>query len=406
MTTTLPSRPVHSPVTLQGRLTSELAKLHAAGLHISPRVLEAPQRARTRILGHEVINLASNNYLGFADHPFVKERAAQYLHAWGAGAGAVRTIAGTLIIHEEFETQLAAFKHTGSALVLQSGFTTNQGVLGTLLQEGDLVVSDELNHASIIDGLRLAKATKKVFKHKDMADLRRVLSENPTEGLILVVTDGVFSMDGDIAPLGEMVAIAREYGAVTYVDDAHGSGVLGEQGRGTVHHFGLQDATDVLHIGTLSKAWGVVGGYAAGPTELRDLLINRARPFLFSTGHPPAVVGALSAAIELIQNDSSFMERLWANTRFFKAELNRLGFDTFGSETPITPVIFGEAETAFQASRRLLSLGVFAVGLGFPTVPKGLARIRNIVTAEHTQDDLEIALSAYQTVGREMGTIS
>ncbi len=405
MTTTLSSRPVHSPVTLQGRLTSELAKLHAAGLHISPRVLEAPQRARTRILGHEVINLASNNYLGFADHPFVKERAAQYLHAWGAGAGAVRTIAGTLTIHEELETQLAAFKHTGSALVLQSGFTTNQGVLGTLLQEGDLVVSDELNHASIIDGLRLAKATKRVFKHKDMADLRRVLSENPTEGLILVVTDGVFSMDGDIAPLGEMVAIAREYGAVTYVDDAHGSGVLGEQGRGTVHHFGLQDATDVLQIGTLSKAWGVVGGYAAGPTELRDLLINRARPFLFSTGHPPAVVGALSAAIELIQNDSSFMERLWANTRFFKAELNRLGFDTFGSETPITPVIFGEAETAFQASRRLLSLGVFAVGLGFPTVPKGLARIRNIVTAEHTQDDLEIALSAYQTVGREMGTI-
>ncbi|WP_407569774.1 glycine C-acetyltransferase [Deinococcus altitudinis] len=406
MTTTLPSRPVRGPVTLQGRLTSELAKLHAAGLHISPRVLEAPQRARTRILGHEVVNLASNNYLGFADHPFVKERAAQYLHAWGAGAGAVRTIAGTLSIHEDLETQLAAFKHTGSALVLQSGFTTNQGVLGTLLQEGDLVVSDELNHASIIDGLRLAKATKKVFRHKDMADLRRVLSENPTEGLILVVTDGVFSMDGDIAPLGEIVGIAREYGAVTYVDDAHGSGVLGEQGRGTVHHFGLQDAGDVLQIGTLSKAWGVVGGYAAGPTELRDLLINRARPFLFSTGHPPAVVGALSAAIELVQQDPSFMERLWANTRFFKAELNRLGFDTFGSETPITPVIFGEAETAFEASRRLLSLGVFAVGLGFPTVPKGLARIRNIVTAEHTQEDLEIALSAYQMVGREMGTIA
>jgi glycine C-acetyltransferase len=403
--TTLPHT-LRSPVTLQGRLTSELAKLHAAGLHISPRVLEAPQRARTRILGHEVVNLASNNYLGFADHPFVKERAAQYLHAWGAGAGAVRTIAGTLSIHEDFETQLAAFKHTGSALVLQSGFTTNQGVLGTLLQEGDLVVSDELNHASIIDGLRLAKATKKVFKHKDMADLRRVLQENPTEGLILVVTDGVFSMDGDIAPLGEMVKIAREFGAVTYVDDAHGSGVLGEQGRGTVHHFGLQDAPDVLQIGTLSKAWGVVGGYAAGPAELRDLLINRARPFLFSTGHPPAVVGALSAAIELVQSDPGFMERLWANTRFFKAELNRLGFDTFGSETPITPVIFGEAETAFQASKRLLSLGIFAVGLGFPTVPKGLARIRNIVTAEHTQDDLEIALSAYQTVGREMGTIA
>ena len=400
MTTTL-----HSPVTLRGRISSELGKLHAAGLHISPRVLEAPQRARTRILGHDVINLASNNYLGFADHPFLKERAVQYVQAWGAGAGAVRTIAGTLSIHEDLETQLAAFKHTGSALVLQSGFTTNQGVLGTLLQEGDLVVSDELNHASIIDGLRLAKATKKVFRHKNMADLRRVLTENPTDGLIMVITDGVFSMDGDIAPLNEIVAIAREFGAVTYVDDAHGSGVLGEQGRGTVHHFGLQHEGDVLQIGTLSKAWGVVGGYAAGPTDLRDLLINRARPFLFSTGHPPAVVGALSAALELIQADPGFMERLWANSRFFKAELARLGFDTFGSETPITPVIFGEAETAFAASRKLLERGVFAVGLGFPTVPKGLARIRNIVTAEHTRDDLETALSAYEAVGREMGVI-
>ncbi|WP_424949796.1 BioF/Kbl family PLP-dependent acyltransferase [Deinococcus sp.] len=398
--TTLPR-----PVTLQGRLSAELQKLHDAGLHISPRVLEAPQRARTRILGREVVNLASNNYLGFADHPFVKERAIRAVQQWGAGAGAVRTIAGTLSIHEDLETQLAQFKHSGSALVLQSGFTTNQGVLGTLLQEGDLVVSDELNHASIIDGLRLARATKKVFRHKDMADLRRVLEENPCEGLILVITDGVFSMDGDIAPLGEMVSVAREFGAVTYVDDAHGSGVLGEQGRGTVHHFGLQNAPDVLQIGTLSKAWGVVGGYAAGPLELRDLLINRARPFLFSTGHPPAVVGALLAALELVQSDSGFMERLWANTRFFKAELKRLGFDTFGSETPITPVIFGEAEAAFAASRRLLERGVFAVGLGFPTVPRGLARIRNIVTAEHTRDDLELALLAYETVGREMGTI-
>ncbi|GGJ83238.1 glycine C-acetyltransferase [Deinococcus aquiradiocola] len=400
MTSTL-----REPVTLQGRIRTELQKLHDAHLHISPRVLEAPQRARTRILGRDVVNLASNNYLGFADHPFLKERAAQYLQRWGAGAGAVRTIAGTLQIHEDFETQLAAFKHTGSALVLQSGFTTNQGVLGTLLQEGDLVVSDELNHASIIDGLRLAKATKKVYRHKDLTDLRRVLDENPTDGLIMVVTDGVFSMDGDIAPLADIVALAREYGAVTYVDDAHGSGVLGEQGRGTVHHFGLQDAPDVLQIGTLSKAWGVVGGYAAGPADLRDLLINRARPFLFSTGHPPAVVGALSAAIDLVQQEGGFMERLWDNTRFFKAELHRLGFDTFGSETPITPVIFGEAETAFEASRRLLERGVFAVGLGFPTVPKGLARIRNIVTAEHTQDDLERALNAYEAVGREMGVI-
>ncbi len=282
MTSTL-----REPVTLQGRIRTELQKLHDAHLHISPRVLEAPQRARTRILGRDVVNLASNNYLGFADHPFLKERAAQYLQRWGAGAGAVRTIAGTLQIHEDFETQLAAFKHTGSALVLQSGFTTNQGVLGTLLQEGDLVVSDELNHASIIDGLRLAKATKKVYRHKDLTDLRRVLDENPTDGLIMVVTDGVFSMDGDIAPLADIVALAREYGAVTYVDDAHGSGVLGEQGRGTVHHFGLQDAPDVLQIGTLSKAWGVVGGYAAGPADLRDLLINRARPSCSAPGTRP-----------------------------------------------------------------------------------------------------------------------
>ena len=390
---------------LQDRLSSELTRLKDAGLFISPRVLEAPQRARTRILGQEVVNLASNNYLGFADHPFVKERAAAYLHAWGAGAGAVRTIAGTLQIHEDFEAQLADFKHAGSALVLQSGFTTNQGVLGALLQDGDLVLSDELNHASIIDGLRLSKATKKVFRHKDLADLRRLLEENPTGGLKLVITDGVFSMDGDIAPLDKLVKVAREFGAVTYVDDAHGSGVLGEQGRGTVHHFGLQHAEDVIQVGTLSKAWGVVGGYAAGHSDLRELLINKARPFLFSTGHPPAVVGALSAAIELVQRDSSFIERLWDNTRYFKQELRTLGFDIFGSETPITPVIFGEAPAAFEASRMLLARGIFAVGLGFPTVPKGLARIRNIVTAEHTREDLDAALSAYAAVGRELGVI-
>lgn len=391
---------------MTSRITAELDRLRSGGLHISPRVLEAPQRARTRVAGRDVVNLASNNYLGFSDHPFLKERAEAFVRAWGVGAGAVRTIAGTLSIHEELEEKLAAFKGTGSALVFGSGFTTNQGVLGSLLQEGDLVVSDELNHASIIDGLRLAKATKKVFKHKDIHDLERVLREHPTEGLKLVVTDGVFSMDGDIAPLDEIVAVARQYGAVTYVDDAHGSGVLGEAGRGTVHHFGFEHDDDVIQIGTLSKAWGVVGGYAAGTHELRDLLINKARPFLFSTGHPPAVVGALLAAIELIQNEPEIMERLWANTRYFKAELQRLGFDTFGSQTPITPVIFGEAPAAFAASRMLLERGVFAVGIGFPTVPKGLARIRNIVTAEHTRDDLDQALTAYEFVGRELGVVA
>lgn len=391
--------------TLSQRLSSELQTLKDNGLLIHPRVLDDANRARTRVDGKDVINLASNNYLGFADHPELKEKAKIYTDQWGAGAGAVRTIAGTLRIHEDFEEQLAAFKHTGSALVLQSGFTTNQGVLGTLLKEGDLVVSDELNHASIIDGLRLTKAIKKVYKHADMTDLERVLRENPCEGLILVVTDGVFSMDGDIAPLDQIVNIARQYGAVTYVDDAHGSGVLGEAGRGTVHHYGFEHAEDVIQVGTLSKAWGVVGGYAAGHADLRQLLLNRARPYLFSTAHPPAVVGALSAALELVQRDPSFMERLWNNTRYFKTELERLGFDHMGSQTPITPVVFGEASAAFEASRQLFEEGIFAVGLGFPTVPKDKARIRNIVTAEHTRDDLDRALAAYEKVGKALGTI-
>ena len=391
---------------LESRIAAELTRLKSSGLHITPRVLEAPQAPITRVGGREVVNLASNNYLGFANHPFLKERARQYLEKWGVGAGAVRSIAGTLSIHEDFETQLAEFKGAGSALVLQSGFTTNQGVLGSLLQEGDLVVSDELNHASIIDGLRLAKATKKVYRHKDVAHLEEVLREHPTEGLKLVVTDGVFSMDGDIAPLDSIVEVARRYGAVVYVDDAHGSGVLGEAGRGTVHHFGLEHASDVIQVGTLSKAWGVVGGYAAGARDLRDLLINKARPFLFSTGHPPAVVGALSAAIELVQREPQIVERLWDNTRYFKSELARLGFDTFGSETPITPVIFGEAGAAFEASRLLLARGVFAVGIGFPTVPRGLARIRNIVTAAHTKEMLDRALGAYEEVGRELGMVA
>lgn len=393
------------PTSLSDRLDAELAGLRAQGLLIHPRVLQAPQGARTRVEGRDVVNLASNNYLGFANHPEIKARAEEYLREWGAGAGAVRTIAGTLQIHEDFERQLAEFKHTGSALVLQSGFTTNQGVLGTLLQPGDLVVSDELNHASIIDGLRLTKATKKIYKHVDPEDLDRVLAENDTGGLKLVVTDGVFSMDGDIAPLDRLIEVARKYGAVTYVDDAHGSGVLGEAGRGTVHHFGYEHADDVIQVGTLSKAWGVVGGYAAGHHDLRELLLNRARPYLFSTAHPPAVVGALSAALDLVQREPSFMERLWDNTRYFKAELARLGFDTMGSQTPITPVLFGEASAAFEASRRLLDEGVFAVGLGFPTVPRGQARIRNIVTAEHTREDLDQALSAYERVGRALTVI-
>ncbi|WP_243089478.1 glycine C-acetyltransferase [Thermus neutrinimicus] len=392
-------------LSLRARVESELERLRQEGLYIRPRVLEAPQEPVTRVEGREVVNLASNNYLGFANHPYLKEKARQYLERWGAGSGAVRTIAGTFTYHLELEEALARFKGTESALVLQSGFTANQGVLGALLQEGDLVFSDELNHASIIDGLRLTKATRLVFRHADVAHLEELLKAHDTEGLKLIVTDGVFSMDGDIAPLDRIVPLAKKYGAVVYVDDAHGSGVLGEKGKGTVHHFGFHQDPDVIQVATLSKAWAVVGGYAAGASALKDLLINKARPLLFSTSHPPAVVGALLGALELIQKEPERVERLWENTRYFKGELARLGYDTLGSQTPITPVLFGEAPLAFEASRLLLKEGVFAVGIGFPTVPRGKARIRNIVTAAHTKEMLDKALEAYEKVGRKLGVI-
>jgi glycine C-acetyltransferase len=392
-------------VNLKARIAEEIARLKAEGLYIRPRVLEAPQEPLTRVEGREVVNLASNNYLGFANHPYLKEKARQYLEKWGAGSGAVRTIAGTFPYHLELEEALARFKGTETALVFQSGFTANQGVLGALLKEGDLVFSDELNHASIIDGLRLTKATRLVYRHADVDHLEELLKAHETEGLKLIVTDGVFSMDGDIAPLDRIVPLAKKYGAVVYVDDAHGSGVLGARGEGTVHHFGFHQDPDVIQVATLSKAWAVIGGYAAGALELKELLLNKARPLLFSTTHPPAVVGALLGALELIEKEPERIARLWENTRYFKKELARLGYDTLGSETPITPVLFGEAPLAFEASRMLLEEGVFAVGIGFPTVPRGKARIRNIVTAAHTVEMLDRALEAYQKVGRRLGII-
>ena len=390
---------------LRERVSKELDRLKQEGLYITPPVLEAPQEAVTRVAGREVINLASNNYLGLANHPHLKQRARDYLERWGVGSGAVRTIAGTFTYHEEFERMLAGFKGTESALVLQSGFTANQGVLGALLQPGDLVFSDELNHASIIDGLRLTKASRHVYRHADVEHLRELLAAHDTDGLKLIVTDGVFSMDGDVAPLDRIVPLAMEYGAVVYVDDAHGSGVLGELGRGTVHHFGFHENPNVIQVATLSKAWASLGGYAAGAAELRELLINRARPYLFSTSHPPAVVGALVGALELIQREPERIDKLWENTRYFKSELAGLGFDTMGSQTPITPVLFGEAPAAFEASRMLLERGVFAVGIGFPTVPRGKARIRNIVTSAHTRDQLDRVLEAYADVGKKLGIL-
>jgi len=391
--------------TLIERIAGELAGLRESGLGVAPRVLEASQQPRVRIDGRELVNLASNNYLGFADHPFLKARAREYLEKWGAGAGAVRNIAGTFSIHAEFERQLAEFKHCGSALVFQSGFAANQGVLGGLLKEGDFVASDALNHASIIDGLRLAKADKATFRHKDMAHLDEVLAGARTQGLKLVVTDGVFSMDGDIAPLDRMMAVARKHGAIVYVDDAHGSGVLGSEGRGTADHFGLRGADDLIQVATLSKAWGAVGGYVAGPKGLAELLVNRARAFIFTTAQPPAVVGAAAAAIELIQREPQFIERLWERTRYFRREIKAMGFDTLGSETPIVPILFGETQAAFAASALLMKEGVFAVGVGMPIVPRGQARIRNIVTAGHTREDLDRALEAYRKAGRALGII-
>ncbi len=369
------------------------------------RVLQSASHARSVIAGHEVINLASNNYLGFADHPYLKQMARQFVDKWGAGAGAVRHIAGTFEIHQQLERKLAEFKGTATATVFQSGFATNQGVLGAILQEGDLVVSDELNHASIIDGLRLTKATKKVFKHADAAHLDRILAETPSDGFKLVITDGVFSMDGDIAPLDELITVTRKYGATLYVDDAHGSGVLGRHGKGTADHFGLADAPDLIQIGTLSKAWGVVGGYAAGPLGLDRLLRNTARPFVFSTAQPPAVVGAVIAALDLVQLEPAIMKKLWENTAYFRTEIESLGFDTMGSQTPIVPLYFGETDIANKASQMLLEEGIFVAGFGYPVVPKGKARIRNIVTAEHTPADLDKALAAYKKVGTRLGVI-
>jgi glycine C-acetyltransferase len=364
--------------------------------------------------GRRVISLSSNDYLGLTHHPRMKQAALRAVERYGAGSGAVRTIAGTMTLHEDLETELARFKHTEAVLTFQSGFTANTGVIPTITGETDLIVSDELNHASIIDGMRLSKAPRTVFKHADTEDLRRVLAEAVNKGrdgsgaphrLILVVTDGVFSMDGDIAPLPAIVEAAEAVGAAVMVDDAHASGVLGKDGRGSVSHFGLEGRVAV-QVGTLSKAVGVLGGYVAGSQNLRDILIQRARPFLFSTSHPPAVAAACLEAIRIMQEEPELIERLWANTRRFKAELARLGFDTGRSETPITPVLLGDSETTIRFSNRLFEEGVFGTSVVFPTVALDRARIRTIVTAAHTDDLLDQALAAFDRVGHELGVIS
>ncbi len=395
-------------------LGEELDDLRSRHLYRPLRVMSSAQGSIVSIDGKELISLSSNDYLGLTHHPRLREAALAAVRDFGAGSGAVRTIAGTMTLHEELERDLAAFKETEAVLTFQSGFTANTGVIPTITGEGDLIVSDALNHASIIDGMRLSKAPRKIYPHGDTGALREILREARDKGregsslpyrLILIVTDGVFSMDGDIAPLPAIVEAAEEYGAAVFVDDAHASGVLGRNGRGSVDHFGLHGRV-AIQVGTLSKAVGVLGGYVAGSQDLRDILIQRARPFLFSTSHPPAVAAACSAAIAVMLDEPELLERLWTNTRRFKGELARLGFDTGASETPITPVMMGDPDTASRFSQRLFEEDVFAQPVVFPTVAIDKSRIRTIVTAAHGDDQLDKALDAFARVGRELALIA
>ncbi|MGF4037870.1 glycine C-acetyltransferase [Bacillus subtilis] len=363
--------------------------------------LESMQGPSVTVNHQKVIQLSSNNYLGFTSHPRLINAAQEAVQQYGAGTGSVRTISGTFTMHQELEKKLAAFKKTEAALVFQSGFTTNQGVLSSILSKEDIVISDELNHASIIDGIRLTKADKKVYQHVNMSDLERVLRKSMNYRMRLIVTDGVFSMDGNIAPLPDIVELAEKYDAFVMVDDAHASGVLGENGRGTVNHFGL-DGRVHIQVGTLSKAIGVLGGYAAGSKVLIDYLRHKGRPFLFSTSHPPAVTAACMEAIDVLLEEPEHMERLWENTAYFKAMLVKMGLTLTKSETPILPILIGDEGVAKQFSDQLLSRGVFAQSIVFPTVAKGKARIRTIITAEHTKDELDQALDVIEKTAKEL----
>jgi glycine C-acetyltransferase len=384
-------------------LKERLAELESQGLAIRPRTLEGPTGARARFDGRDVINLASNNYLGLANHPRMNAAASSAASELGAGTGAVRTIAGTMTMHEELERRFADFKHAEDALMFQSGFTANAGTVAAVLDKGDVIVSDRLNHASIIDGGRLSRAEIKVFDHKDAQHADELLAETARPGRRqLLITDGVFSMDGDIAPLPDLVEVAECRGAIMMIDDAHASGVLGKGGAGTVDHFGMHGRVDI-QVGTLSKAIGVLGGFIAGPRALIEWLVNRGRPFLFSTSAPPAVVAACIEALDIIADEPDRLERLWDNTRALKTGLRELGFDTGASETPITPVITEEEEATQTFARRLFEEGVFTPAIVYPTVAKGLARVRTIVTAEHTHEDLDEALEIFGRVGRELG---
>jgi glycine C-acetyltransferase len=385
-------------------LSAELDALKQQGLYRHLRVLDDEQKPSTTVDHRHVVNLSSNNYLGLTTHPRLRARALEAIERLGVGTGSVRTIAGTMDIHMELERRLAEFKQTEAVVVFQSGFTANAGTVSSILTKDDVVISDELNHASIIDGCRLSRAEIKVFPHKDVGAARQILRTLPPAQRKLLITDGVFSMDGDLGALPDLCELAEQFGCIMMVDDAHASGVFGRNGRGTIDHFGVHGRVDI-QVGTLSKAIGALGGYVAGSRALIDFLYHRARPFLFSTSHPPPVAAACIAAIDVLLEEPALIDRLWDNTRFFKAGLTQLGFNTGMSESPITPVIVGDAARAMALSDRLFARGVFAQGIGFPTVARDKARVRTIVTATHTREELQFALDAFAHVGRELGII-
>jgi glycine C-acetyltransferase len=387
-------------------LHDQLDQWKAEGVYQRLRILESESAHQSRFDGKQVINLASNNYLGLTTHPKLCEAAIEAVRKYGAGSGAVRTISGTMTLHMQLEERIAAFKNVEACVVFQSGFAANAGTVSAILGPEDHIVSDELNHASIIDGCRLSRAKIHVFPHKDFAAAEKLLAElDGVSGRKLLISDGVFSMDGDIGPLPGLVEAAERHGAIMMVDDAHSSGVLGREGRGTIDHFGLHGRVHV-QVGTLSKAIGVLGGYVGGSRDLIEFLYHRARPFLFSTSHPPAVAAACLAAFDVLEQEPERMSNLWDNTRYFKKGLAAAGFNTGISETPITPVMVGEAKLAHEFSRALFDEGVLATGIGFPTVAKGKARVRTIVTATHTREELDRALEIFARTGKRLGIVN
>jgi glycine C-acetyltransferase len=405
MSSTLSSRPQ-----LQ-HLTAQLDELKQKGTYFRLRVLDDMQAPVCHYDGKQVINLASNNYLGLTADPRLREAAIQAIKEYGVGSGAVRTIAGTMKIHMELEEKIARFKNVEACVVFQSGFTANAGTVSSILGKEDFIISDELNHASIIDGARLSRAKIKVFRHKDVAHAEELLKEIQNEpGRKLIITDGVFSMDGDIGPVDKLCDLAEKYGAIMMVDDAHSSGVLGRNGRGSIDHFNCHGRVDI-QVGTLSKAIGALGGYVCGSKDLIDFLYHRARPFLFSTSHPPSVTATCIAAFDILEQEPERIDRLWENTRYFKAELGRLGFNIGGvntpaSETPITPIIVGEGRRAMEFSRALFDDGLMATGIAFPTVAEGKARIRTIMTSEHTRPQIDQALDILERTAKRLGILA